>query len=270
MPKLVLTVAALAVFSVLAALVVVQPARSQPAPPGGPPVLPTGSVPTIPIQPPCPPTGCAGTPTPAPTSTPLPTSTPIPPTLIPLQLPLRLTLAHTGVSPGARQTVTVTTNHGLSVTVAIVFPNGDRLTHSGKANAKGKLAWTFTQAGSEITHASRNAQVHATVRSGSKSRSASKSYTIAFGRVDVSVEPRTQSRGHSVGVWVHGPAFMRLGAQIALKGRSSTFKGKSGSAGWVLFSYQIPSNAPAGRGTARGYSLAAHYSGQATTTFSVR
>lgn len=86
------------------------------------------------------PTPVPATATPTSIPTPLPTATSVP-------LTVRVRLAHRSVKAGQQQTITVTTQAGALVDIAVTFPSGRKLRHSATAGPAGTLRWRFKEPG---------------------------------------------------------------------------------------------------------------------------
>lgn len=220
-----------------------------------PPPPPNGGTPFPTLGPPCPPSGCPTatptiTPTPLPTNTPTPTNTTIP-------LFVTVTVQSATVKPGQMQTIQIMTLPGATASATVQFPNGDKKTTSGPADAAGKVTWAYTQPGSTIKHNNHTASVSVQVSQATGSPvSGTGSYTIGYGKVDVSVEPRTPKRGHGTNVWLHSSKNTAAAYDLALKGGLHLkASGKTGSNGWTKFPVLIPSNAGKGSATAHGYAV---------------
>ena len=228
-------VSAMVLATTVGVVAVATTARGQ----GGPPPPPFGGTSLPGLTPPPAPGG----PTATATATLPPTSTA---TSIPLTLSVKL--AHGTVAPRSQQTVSVTTLPGAGVTIVVHFPNGDTKRHAGVASDAGKLRWTYKQAGSRITHASRTAKVSVVASDESGSKSATKRYTIGFAQVDVSVQPRTQKTGRAVSIWVHSSAFTIVQVRLTFSnGSTARFRTRTGSDGWAYRSYVVAARAPKGR-----------------------
>lgn len=78
------------------------------------------------------------TPLPSPTVTPSPTSTPVP-------LAVTIKIARSSSKAGQRQTITVDTSPGASVTIQVTFPSGRTLHHLATAGSTGTVTWHFKE-----------------------------------------------------------------------------------------------------------------------------
>lgn len=175
-------------------------------------------------------------------ATPTPTATSVPPTLA-------VQIAHGNVAPRAKQSLTISTAAGVSLSVVVVFPNGDKKTHTGTANATGRLTWSYVQPGSRITHTSRTARVTVTASNGPQSVSAVRSYTIGFADLDVSAEPRAVKRGGTVTIWAHTKPSTVV--SITLAGLY-TLRKTTGGNGWTATQLSLSTGAPSGRIAVKG------------------
>lgn len=190
--------------------------------------------------PPPPPIGGTLVPPPAPgaTATPLPTAVP---------LTLRVRLARGTIAPGKKQTVNVLTSPKAAVQVIVRFPDGYEKKHRAKAGAVGKMVWGYIQPGSSVTHASRVAKVFTQVSAGKASTKATRHYTIAFGVIDISVQPHGQKPGRSVTVWVH--TYQNASVKVVLSRGGHAFKTlplRTGLAGWLQLRYVVPPHSSRG------------------------
>jgi hypothetical protein len=98
------------------------------------------------------------------TANPTPTATP---TNTPLPLFVTVHLAHTSVTSGKKQTISVSTLAGAAVTVVVTFPDGAKIHRTGAADANGHYAWTFKQPAGHIKGSKRTARVLVTITHGS-------------------------------------------------------------------------------------------------------
>lgn len=144
------------------------------------------------------------------------------------------------VKPGNKQSIKVTTKSRAVMRFRVNYPNGDHQSHRGKANAKGVLTYTYTQGASKIKHNQQNATVIVTNAAGV---SVSKKYTIQFGKIDVSAEPRTQAVGKTVRLWIHTSARTRVVAVLLFPtGRLQSIAARTGSNGWANPTYKVGRN----------------------------
>jgi hypothetical protein len=223
----------------------------------------------------------------APTATPVPpTSTATPasqatatatasPTAVPrrgarlLQVQLR---AH--VQPGATQLLTVQTSPSTPISVRVTFPNGDRLSGQTLSDGAGRSQYSFLQKASEITHTSRIARVVVTAGSTGDTSRTTATYRIGFGSVDVSAEPRAQSPGKSVRLWVHAAPHSEV--LLSLDKANATlvrFRGRTGPKGWMHHGYLIRSGSKFTSGEAINVTAAVRSGTRTTrthTTFRIR
>jgi len=180
-------------------------------------------------------------PTPSPTPTPSPaqsaTSTLVP--AAPLVVHLK-----SAVKPGSRQIISIKSGPNLAVHIRVDFPNGNHQVGNKKAGPNGIARYTYVQRPSEIRHDSQIARVTITVpdRSGV---SATRSYRIGFGPIDVSAEPRIVHAGAPVGIWVHAPRFAAVSIQLWDGGKSlADLHAHAGARGWAHRRYTISRNGP--------------------------
>lgn len=129
------------------------------------------------------------TPTSTTTSQPTATLTPLPtatataaPTSTNTPIPLFVTvhLAHKSIGSGTKQTVSVTTLSGATVSVMVTFPDGVKLRRTGAADPTGHYKWSFKQPSGHTRAAKHIAGVVVTATNGSAaSVRANASYTIS-------------------------------------------------------------------------------------------
>jgi len=135
------------------------------------------------------------------------------------------------VKPGDLQVVKAHATPGATVNFTVLYPNGDRQSHSSKAGPKGIATYKYRQAGSKVLHNRHVATITATVAVGGAT--GARTYKIKFGKLDISVEPRTVTVGQTVNIYVHASRGKRVSAQVIFpKGKSKTFKGKAGKNGF--------------------------------------
>jgi hypothetical protein len=155
---------------------------------------------------------------------------------------------HRTVNPRSKQKISILTRPGATVSITVVFPNGDKKTDSGTANESGRLSWSYQQPGSRITRKSRTAKISGVAALDSVSASAAAKYTIGFAALDVDASPRKVSRGHAVSIWIHGKAYERVAATLRFHGgKTENLSGSTGYDGWTKLSYALPVNTPKGR-----------------------
>jgi len=192
-----------------------------PAPPSGPPAKATST--TVPVGPV--PTATAG-----PTQIPAPTAT--------ITLKAR-------VKAGSKQVIKVTTTANAQIRFRINYPNGDHQSHRGTTKANGALTYKYTQGSSKIFHNRKYATVLITLPGGT---TLTKQYKILLGKIDAAVQPRVQSVGHRVQVWVHTSRRTRVVAFLLFpNGRLHKLNGRTGPKGWVHIGYKIGRGMTSGR-----------------------
>ena len=208
----------------------------QPIPGGGPPSStatpqPTATPTAIP-----PPSTSTSTPTSTsvPTSTPTATTQPASPPPLAIQLKSR-------VSPGSQQVITARSGPKVAVRFLVAFPNGDQRSSTSTTNAAGIARYSYLQAPSEIRHGHVFATVTVAASNGSATTTRSQTYRIRWSAIDVSVEPRNQSVGHTVTVWVHSRAhrIVTVSIMVPQKGQVARFSGRTGAGGWVHHAYTV-------------------------------
>jgi hypothetical protein len=110
------------------------------------------------------------TPLPTATNTPAATATATPAptaTSTPRPLFVAVHLAHTSMTSGKKQTISVSTLASAAVMVVVTFPDGAKLRRTGAADANGHYAWTFKQPAGHIKGSKRTARVLVTITHGS-------------------------------------------------------------------------------------------------------
>lgn len=219
----------------------------------------TGTVPTT-TQP-----TATGTVTPPPQQSPTANPTPggIPkPATVSLHLKQK-------VAPGSQQIVRLTSSANTVLHIRVTYPNGDHQSAHMTTNADGKVVYRYKQGASKITHSNATATITATVDHGA---TASKSYTILFNHIDVSVEPRVQSPGHKVTIWVHSAAHMVIVTSLLFPNHTSLQrKAKTGPKGWSSMTYLVAKHKTVGKNhkvIVEGQTMAkkTHYSTKTTFT----
>jgi len=218
-----------------------------------PPPPPPGNPPTL--TPPCPPTGC-------PTATPSPTPTPV---------PAALSVSHKTAKPGTTQKITVTTQAGAGVGLVISYPNGNQKKFNGTASSSGTYTAKFRQPGSRITRKSRTAKIAAKVGLNGATGGTSGKYSISFAHVDVSAQPRVQSRGKLVNIWLHAaPHSSGVRLMLTFSDHTrQTLYGKVGKHGWWNKKYSVPKHAPKGHVDVKGFATSNKHSYGGETSFTI-
>jgi hypothetical protein len=185
--------------------------------------VPSSTVTTVPTA--------TNTPLPSPTDTPQPTSTATA-TGIPMTGSLR-----TKVRPGSRQSIDATYLPDTNVRYRVVYPNGDTRTGTGRTDSSGTVRMSFVQPASKITRATSVATV--TVDAGSGLSWAGE-YTIEFGAIDVAVQPRSQTPGGRVAIWIHARAREDVTATVRIPRGQAEVRGRTGAKGWAKLTYRLP------------------------------
>jgi len=181
------------------------------------------------------------TPAPGATSVPLPTSTPIqsgngnPTPVCALSASLK-----SQVKVGSKQSIKLTCAPNTTIHVRVNYPNGDHQSKSVKTGPKGKHTYTFVQGASKVMHNRLYATVVLKAGTGTSQVTVTKQYKILLGRIDASVEPRTQSVGKTVNVYVHTTKSTRVVAYLIFPNGSVTrVFGKTGRKGWAHMRYKV-------------------------------
>jgi outer membrane protein assembly factor BamB len=193
------------------------------------------------------PTGTITPKTPTPVATAVSTGTAVPSatatataSATPSGLPLTISL--TGkVNAGQKQTIQITSAANTQVKLRVEYPNGDHQSKSVTTNGSGSATYQYTQAASKITHRNFTATVIARVGSGATQNTVTKTYTIGFGKIDVSVEPRSQSIGKQIDIFIHAKAGTKVAAYILPPhGKLITKTGHTGAKGFASIKFTLP------------------------------
>jgi hypothetical protein len=149
------------------------------------------------------------------------------------------------VKAGQQETVTVqhaSPRSGVSVTVN--FPDGLSGQMAGVAGADGTAQIAFTQPPGVFTRHRSTAEVVAEGGSPAGSFRLQQQYTIAFGAIDLTVQPPVQKAGHYISIWVHTSKRAPVTFTVQVKGRKSVqMQGKTGAQGWAGVRYKLPTSA---------------------------
>jgi len=149
------------------------------------------------------------------------------------------------VAPGSQQVVTLTSSANTALHIRVDYPNGDHQSAKMTTTAAGKVVYRYQQGASKITHTKTTATITITTDHGA---TASKSYTILFNHIDVSVEPRVQSPGRKVTIWVHTVAHMPIVTSLLFPNHTSLQrKARTGPKGWSYMTYLVAKHKTVGR-----------------------
>lgn len=149
------------------------------------------------------------------------------------------------VAPGSLEVVRLTSAANTVLHIRVTYPNGDHQSHSVTTNTAGKAVYRYKQGASKITHT--NAKAVITIKT-DDGTTTSKSYTILFNRVDVSVEPRVQSPGRAVKIWVHSASRMPVTTTLLFPNHTYVQRqARTGAKGWTHFSYLVAKHKTVGR-----------------------
>ncbi len=187
----------------------------------------------------------SGTPTFPATSTPSATTTPVAtstPTLTPTSTAIPLTVSVSGkVKSGQKETITVKSTPNTVVHIRVQYPNGDHQSHQVTTNASGSATYTYTQGASKVTHKAFVATVTAKVGSGATANTQTATYSIAFGKIDLSIEPRAQAVGKVIDIFVHAAKGSRVEVFILPpNGHVIKKTGHTGPKGFASIKVKIP------------------------------
>lgn len=136
-------------------------------------------------------------------------------------------------------------------------------------NAAGEAVYRYKQGASKIAHSKTIATIMVKTDNGT---STSKSYRILFSRIDVSVDPRVQSPGRKVTVWVHSSAHTPILTSLLFPNRTHVQqKARTGPKGWAHITYLVAKHKTVGRNhkvIVEGQTMAKnpHYSTKTTFT----
>ena len=112
---------------------------------------------------------------------------------------------------------------------------------SRKSNASGIASYTYTQGASKTLHNRFVATVIVKVGNPPNRPSATATYRIGWGKIDASVEPRTQAVGKIVNVYVHTTLSKRVVAYLLFpNGKLVTLYGRTGPHKFMHKRYKIP------------------------------
>jgi hypothetical protein len=144
------------------------------------------------------------------------------------------------VGPGLRQFLTIHAPAGTVVHVRVDYPNGQHQSHKGKANGSGVVKYNYVQGENKLTPTKNQATVTVTATVGAAALRASRTYTILYGKMDIALEPLSQSAGKKVNLFVHTKAHVHVIVRIVSpNGRYDTLHGKTGPKGWAHLVYTV-------------------------------
>jgi outer membrane protein assembly factor BamB len=179
-------------------------------------------------------------PTPQPTSAGPSTATPVPTATTPAAVPLTMT-RKASVKVGKKQTITFTSSPGIVIHIRVDYPNGDHQSHSVTTNSSGKATYSYKQGASKIKHNKFTATITATAGSGAAQTTQKATYTIGYGRLDVSLEPRSVAPKKVVNIYIHSTVGKKVAAFLLFpNGRFVTIPGTAGPKGWAHIKYKVP------------------------------
>jgi hypothetical protein len=148
------------------------------------------------------------------------------------------------VKPGKEQVVTVRTDSGRPVDLSVSFPYGPGITATTRADTSGTASFSFTQPANSISRSSRKARV----KVGMSGQSLDATYTIGYGKIDISTTRISPNRAQTVTVWVHTRAHMAVSGQIRLPGaKANKFTARSGGKGWAHYPYHLTRSLASGQ-----------------------
>ncbi|GAC1630744.1 MAG: hypothetical protein NVS4B2_14130 [Chloroflexota bacterium] len=150
----------------------------------------------------------------APTVTPSPApSTPTATSRIAGRLALVMRLQ---VRPGERQIIRVVATPLTILNFVVRYPNGDRRSATVLSDSAGVATYRYKQPGNRIARFNRTARVTvSSLVAGEPVQTATRSYLLAFGRIDVAAEPRRVDRHGSLRLWIHTAGAGRMAISIA-------------------------------------------------------
>ncbi len=177
-----------------------------------PMATPTSTPPTkLPPPPSNPPTPIRATATPTSTARPTAAATP----LTVLQGTLKPVVA-----PESMQQVVAHYTASTPLHFRAVFPNGDVRQTQKSTDASGNATFAFMQHASKISRESSRATVQISTPDGAGAPVTLR-YRIAWGPIDLAVEPRVQRPGHTVVIWVHSRAGAAIDVTIQVHGKKT-------------------------------------------------
>lgn len=198
------------------------------------------------------------TPTPRPTNTPVPpatprptdvpptaTATPVPPSPTPTRtsIPASISLAHSMVKPGEQQVVTVRADPNRQVHLVASFPNlPTTVTDATYPDSSGTATFSFIQPSNAISRKNRTARIDVELQgpAAGQSQALSATYTIGYGKIDISSSGFPANKTGRVTVWVHTHAHVAVKGKIQLAGVAATrFSVKTGKKGWATYTYHL-------------------------------
>jgi hypothetical protein len=125
---------------------------------------------------------------------------------------------------------------GASVVVRLTFPDGDVVNSTAAAGSDGVAHISSPLKSSRITRHSRTV----TVSVSALGTTASGSFTIGFGKIDVSIEPRIVSRGATTVIWVHSARVQKVKIKVTPKLTKADVKtATTGKNGWAKVYYVV-------------------------------
>jgi outer membrane protein assembly factor BamB len=146
------------------------------------------------------------------------------------------------VKAGSQQVITVTSTPKAVIRFRVEYPNGDHQSKRLTASAKGIVTYRYTQGSSKTLHNRFTATVIVKAGNPPNQTSATATYNIKFGKIDASVEPRAQSAGKIVNIYVHTTLSKRVVASVLFpNGRSITLAGHTGPHGFMHKRLKVPS-----------------------------
>jgi outer membrane protein assembly factor BamB len=138
------------------------------------------------------------------------------------------------VKAGSQQVITVTSTPKAVIRFRVQYPNGDHQSKRLTANSKGIATYKYIQGSSKTLHNRFTATVIVKAGNPPCQTSATATYKIKFGKIDASVEPRTQSPGKVVNIYVHTTLSKRVVASVLFpNGKSITLTGHTGPHGFM-------------------------------------
>lgn len=181
------------------------------------------------------------TPTPTEKPTPRPTSTTIPTaTSTPTPVPLAIIGIQPSVQGGKDQAFDVHGPAGKALQVRVRYPNGDVRNQTVQLGSGGTAHVQFKQPTSTITRKNRTAVVRLSGPAGTGGSQLTASYTVGFGKIDVSAQPRSVARGGTIVLWVHAHAHKAVTVKVEPVHRAlDTMKVVTGKQGWARVRYTI-------------------------------
>jgi hypothetical protein len=146
----------------------------------------------------------------------------------------------------AGQSQTLTLQHvdpGSTVRATVSYPDGFTQQLSATAASNGSAQIAFLQPAGVFTRHRHTAEVMAEGSSPAGPYHLSRQYTIAFGAIDLTVQPRRPTAGRFITAWVHTAKRAAVTFTIRVTRHTSVFHARTGAQGWAGVRYRLPRSA---------------------------